>query len=127
MAGRCQAARNEFELLRAVGDAAGVLAAVADHAAAEVVSPGWRGSALQHAAAEHSEHDHPVRTLIRAHRDWYSDQLTVLFQQAGDALPGEAAEDLILAIEGLCAGAYAGDPAVAVAAFRRACAVILHR
>jgi AcrR family transcriptional regulator len=123
--GRCQAARDLFTQLHVEGDSAKTLTGIGNAAVSQIEAPGWRGCALLNAAAEYSDYDHPVRQLIRAHRDWSKTKLTDVFTQAGRELPGHAADDLLFAIDGLCSGAYAGDQTAAIASFRRTMAAQL--
>jgi AcrR family transcriptional regulator len=73
--------------------------AVAD----EVNAPSFRGCAFLNAAAEY----------------WYTERLADLLQDAGHPLPGDGADELMLARDGAMSGAYAGDAIAATAALGR--------
>lgn len=79
----------------------------------------FRGCAFLNAAAEYHDPRHPVRELVASHRDWYTEQLADLLQAAGHPLPGDGADELMLARDGAMVGAYAGDPIAATAALGR--------
>lgn len=82
----------------------------------EINSPGFRGCPFINAAAEFAERDHPVRVVVSAHRDWYVDTLATLLKGIGHPLPGNAADELLLARDGALSGGYAGDSIAAIAA-----------
>lgn len=88
-------------------------------------SPEFRGCAFLNAAAEHPDPTHPIRILIADHRDWYSTTIESLLAQAGHPLPGEGADDFVIARDGAMCGGYAGDPIAAVGGLRRAVDSIL--
>ncbi|MDF2492619.1 MAG: TetR family transcriptional regulator [Microbacterium sp.] len=67
-----------------------------------------RGCAFLHAAAEYHDPRDPVRQVVAVHRDWYTERLATLLQEAGHPLPGDGADELMLARDGAMAGAYAG-------------------
>ncbi len=92
-----------------------VMAAVA----ADVVRQGFRGDAFLNAAAEFSEERHPVRSVVLRHREWMTGFLVELLQDLGHRMPGDAADDLILARDGAMAGGYAGDPIAASTSLSR--------
>ncbi len=83
-------------------------------------SPTFRGCLFLNAAAEHPDATHPIRILVSDHRDWYSTTIETVLAQLGHPLPGEGADDFILARDGAMCGGYAGDPIAAVGALRRA-------
>jgi AcrR family transcriptional regulator len=87
--------------------------------AADIAHPGFRGDAFLNAAAEFSEARHPVRSVVLRHREWLTGFLVELLQDLGHRMPGDAADDLILARDGAMAGGYAGDPIAASAALSR--------
>ncbi len=99
----------------------GIMAAIV----AETQSPGFRGCAFINAAAEFGEASHPVRLAVTEHREWFTETLADLLQKLGHPLPGDAADDLVLARDGAMTGSYAGDPIAAAAAFQRATGRIL--
>jgi AcrR family transcriptional regulator len=88
-------------------------------AVAEIASPGFRGCPFINAAAEFPEADHPVRRVVMAHREWFVDALADLLKEMGHPVPGDGADELLLARDGALSGGYAGDPVAASAALRR--------
>jgi AcrR family transcriptional regulator len=89
--------------------------AVAD----EVNGAEFRGCAFLNAAAEYHDPRDPVRQIVASHRDWYTERLAELLQAAGHPLPGDGADELMLARDGAMSGAYAGDAIAATAALSR--------
>ncbi|MBK4347590.1 TetR/AcrR family transcriptional regulator [Lacisediminihabitans changchengi] len=92
---------------------------------ADIQRPDFRGCAFINAAAEFGDEGHPVRETVNEHRDWYTDTLAALFSRLGHPLPGDAADDFILARDGAMAGGYAGDAIAASTALQRASVRIL--
>jgi AcrR family transcriptional regulator len=124
--GRHQSVKEHFERLRDTAtDAASALTAVFDDTDAEVSARGFRGCAFLNAAAEFPEPTHPVRVIVHAHRDWMTDFFVELVKEIGHPMPGDAADELMLARDGAMCGGYAGDPIAAAAAFRRTVARII--
>lgn len=85
-----------------------------------VESPRFRGCPFINAAGEFPEPTHMVRELVTQHRDWYTDAVADLFGRLGHPLPGDAADEFILARDGAMSGGYAGDPVAATMALQRA-------
>lgn len=85
----------------------------------EVNRAAFRGCAFLNAAAEYHDPRDPVREVVAMHRDWYTEQLADLLQAAGHPLPGDGADELMLARDGAMSGAYAGDAIAATAALGR--------
>jgi AcrR family transcriptional regulator len=85
----------------------------------EISSPGFRGCAFLNAASEYPDPMHPVRAVVSEHRDWYTDVLTKLLADMGHPMPGDAADELMLACDGARGGGYAGDPIAATTALGR--------
>ncbi|MGN7191686.1 TetR/AcrR family transcriptional regulator [Curtobacterium sp. MCBA15_004] len=85
----------------------------------EVSRAEFRGCAFLNAAAEYHDPRHPVREVVASHRDWYTEELFALLQRAGHPLPGDGADELMLARDGAMSGAYAGDAIAATAALGR--------
>ncbi|MFZ7088097.1 TetR/AcrR family transcriptional regulator [Curtobacterium sp. RRHDQ10] len=81
--------------------------------------PGFRGCAFLNAAAEYHDPRSPVREVVAMHRDWYTERLGDLLQAGGHELPGDGADELMLARDGAMVGAYAGDSIAATAALAR--------
>jgi AcrR family transcriptional regulator len=86
---------------------------------AEIASPGFRGCPFINAAAEFPDSDHPVRQVVTAHREWYVDTLAELLKEMGHPVPGDGADELLLARDGALSGGYAGDSVAASAALAR--------
>jgi len=86
----------------------------------EVTRPDFRGCAFLKAASEFTDPTHPVRRAVETHREWSNFFLAELLREAGHPMPGEAADDLMLAHDGAMSGAYAGDPVAATTALQRA-------
>jgi hypothetical protein len=61
-----------------------------------------------------------VRVVVAEHRDWYTSVLFDLLKQLGHPLPGDGADDFILARDGAMTGGYAGDSIAVGAALERA-------
>ncbi len=87
--------------------------------------PGFRGCVYLNAAAEYPDADHPIRHLVEDHRDWYTAMIENLLARAGHPLPGEGADDFLVARDGAMTGGYAGDPIAAAGALQRSVARIL--
>ena len=85
----------------------------------EIHSAGFRGCPFINAAAEFPHSDHPVRKIVTAHREWHTDTLADLLREMGHPIPGDAADELMLARDGAFAGGYAGDSIAASAALAR--------
>jgi AcrR family transcriptional regulator len=96
------------------------LTALRDSILDEIAAPGFRGCPFINAAAEFSEPQHPVRVAVREHREWYGTVLERLTRALGHPMPGDAADDLVLARDGAMSGGYAGDPIAASTALTRA-------
>jgi AcrR family transcriptional regulator len=90
-----------------------------DAVIAQTNEPGFRGCAFLNAAAEYHDARSPVREVVAMHRDWYTERLADLLQDAGQDLPGDGADELMLARDGAMVGAYAGDSIAATAALGR--------
>lgn len=85
----------------------------------DIATPGFRGCAFLNAASEFPDPTHEVRRLVQSHRDWLTDVLATLVGELGHPMPGDAADELILAMDGAQSGGYAGDPTAASAALTR--------
>lgn len=86
---------------------------------AEISGPGFRGCPFINAAAEFPDAAHPVRQVVTAHREWYVETLSRLLRDIGHPVPGDAADELLLARDGALSGGYAGDSVAATAALGR--------
>lgn len=96
------------------------ITAIVEHIVSQLQSPGFRGCLFLNAAAEHPDASHPIRILVSEHRDWYSTVIQSLLTELGHPLPGEGADDFLVARDGAMTGGYAGDPVAAVGALHRA-------
>ena len=92
-----------------------VMAQVGD----EIAGPHFRGCAFLNAATEYPDPMHPVRIVVTEHRDWYTEVLTTLLGKMGHPMPGDAADELMLACDGARGGGYAGDPIASTTALSR--------
>jgi len=98
---------------------AAALRELMEQVSAEISSPGFRGCAFLNAASEYPDPTHPVRIVVSEHRDWYTEVLAGLLAGMGHPLPGNAADELMLASDGAKGGGYAGDPIAATTALGR--------
>lgn len=117
---RHDAVRERFA--RIVEDAPGPEAALRAFIADvvdEIDRPGFRGCPFINAAAEFPAADHPVRRIVMTHREWYVDTLADLLRRMGHPVPGDAADELMLARDGALSGGYAGDSIAATTALIR--------
>jgi AcrR family transcriptional regulator len=106
-------------MIEAGPNAESVLRAFVDGIIAEIDSPGFRGCPFINAAAEFPDAEHPVRRVVTHHREWYVDKLAELLRETGHPVPGDAADELLLARDGALSGGYAGDSVAASAALAR--------
>jgi AcrR family transcriptional regulator len=109
----------EHLVASADGPEAAIRALVVD-IVSELQREGFRGCAFINAATEYRDPKHPVRVVVAEHRDWYTSVLFDLLKQLGHPLPGDAADDFILARDGAMTGGYAGDSIAVGAALERA-------
>jgi AcrR family transcriptional regulator len=112
-------AANFADRLAARPAAADALLATRDAVLEQIAAPGFRGCPFINAAAEFSDPEHPVRVAVRAHRDWYAEVIEGLTRSLGHPMPGDAADELVLARDGAMSGGYAGDPIAASSALTR--------
>ncbi len=113
------------EIIRECAGPREALDAIVAHDVEQLRRPGFRGSHFLNAASEYPDPEHPIRQLISEHRDWYSSTIESLLGSLGHQLPGEGADDFLVAHDGAMAGGYAGDPIAASGALQRAVARIL--
>jgi len=124
--GRHAAMRERFEAIRdAAPGASAALSAVFEDTENEIAARGFRGCAFLNAAAEFPDPTHPIRLIVQNHRDWLTDFFAALLKSVGHPMPGDAADDLMLARDGAMSGGYAGDPIAATTALRRSVARIV--
>lgn len=105
--------------LDSTDDPAEALRAVGKAQSDYLLGLGFRGCPFLNAAAEFTDRAHPVRKAVEHHREWLHEILETLLRQVGHPLPGDAADDLVLARDGAMSGGYAGDPIAASAALMR--------
>ena len=110
---------NVEHMIETSPDAEQVLRAFVASIIAEIDTPGFRGCPFINAAAEFPDAEHPVRKVVTAHREWYVDTLAELLRDMGHPVPGDAADELLLARDGALSGGYAGDSIAASAALAR--------
>ncbi|WP_262406003.1 TetR/AcrR family transcriptional regulator [Protaetiibacter sp. SSC-01] len=84
-----------------------------------IAATGFRGCPFLNAATEFTDASHPVRRAVEEHREWFHELLESLLREIGHPLPGDAADDLMLAHDGAMLGGYASDPIAATAALQR--------
>lgn len=126
ISGRHHSVRAETEQIIATAPNPGAaIRAIIASAGADIASPGFRGCPFINAAAEFPEADHPVRQVVADHREWFAATLEDLLRQAGHPVPGDAADELVLARDGALSGGYAGDSIAATAALGRVAARVL--
>ena len=107
------------EVAASTDDGAAALRELVERLATRLQRAGFRGSPYANAAAEFSDPTHAVRTLVAEPRECLTGAYAELFQRAGHPMPGDAADDLQLAVDGAQLGAYSGDAIAAVASLRR--------
>lgn len=95
------------------------LRAVRDSVLADIADADFRGCPFINAAAEFADPRHPVRDAVREHREWYGTTIERLTRAIGHPMPGDAADELVLARDGAMSGGYAGDPVAASSALTR--------
>jgi AcrR family transcriptional regulator len=110
---------NVEQMIATAPDAEFVLREFVSAIIAEIDSPGFRGCPFINAAAEFPDAEHPVRKVVMSHREWYVDTLAELLREMGHPVPGDAADELLLARDGALSGGYAGDSIAASAALAR--------
>lgn len=115
-----ETAREQLESIIGTAESPEIaLRAIVADIVAEIARPGFRGCAFINAAAEFPDANHPVRAIVASHRDWYTSALADLLTEVGHPMPGDAADELVLARDGAMTGGYGGDPIAASAALQR--------
>ena len=114
-----QIAEYVDEVAQATDDPLEMLRGIAAVQTRFVGATGFRGCPFLNAAAEFTDPTHPVRRSVESHREWFHEILETLLRQIGHPLPGDAADDLMLARDGAMSGGYAGDAVAASAALSR--------
>lgn len=85
----------------------------------------FRGSLFINAAAEFPDPRSAVRVTIAEHHEAVASRITELLQRLGHPLPGEAADQVMVAYVGALTWAHVGDPIGAAVAFRRSVEFVL--
>ncbi|MFT4030042.1 MAG: TetR/AcrR family transcriptional regulator [Protaetiibacter sp.] len=96
-----------------------LLRAISQLEARFISAPGFRGCPFLNVATEYPDSAHPVRRAVAQHREWFHDILETLLREIRHPLPGDAADDLVLARDGAMSGGYAGDSIASTAAMLR--------
>ena len=113
------------ELARTSGGPEQTLRRIIELIVNELQRPDFRGCLFLNAAAEYPDASDPVRAQVRTHREWYTDFIADQLRQFGHPLPGEGADDFMLARDGAMIGSYAGDAVAAAGAFQRTASRLL--
>jgi len=92
---------------------------VADAVVAQVNAPGYRGCPFQKAAAEFPDPTHPVRVVVTEFHESLHEIFESTLARMEHPLPGEAADELMLAYDGAMAWSHVGDVIAASSALRR--------
>jgi AcrR family transcriptional regulator len=126
ISGRHEAMKSRItEIIESSADSEEVLRNLISCVGSAISAPCFRGCAFANAASEFPDPAHPVRTVIADHRDWKTGVLSEQLAKLGHPMPGDAADEFMLAIDGAHAGGYAGDPVAATTAFQRTASLIL--
>jgi len=104
---------------QATDDPEVLLREIAAAQARMIVGPGFRGCPFLNVATEFTDPAHPVRRAVEHHREWFHALLESLLRELDHPMPGDAADDLVLAHDGAMAGGYAGDAIAAAASLQR--------
>ncbi|QEO10824.1 TetR/AcrR family transcriptional regulator [Protaetiibacter larvae] len=115
-----QAAEEIEQLAQRSDEPLELLRLVFEAQAKKVSTPGFRGCPFLNAAAEFTDPAHPVRRAVQNHREWFHELLESQLRAIEHPMPGDAADDLLLASDGAMSGGYAGDSIAASAALLRA-------
>lgn len=101
------------------------LLAIADAVHDALNDESFRGSLFVNAAAEFPDPRDPARIIIADHHEAIAGRITTLLQRVGHPLPGEAADQLMVAYLGALSWGHVGDPIGASIAFRRSIELVL--
>ncbi len=120
--------QRENDQIRALFDSAAaqsdepreLLEATVAGLAQDVAEHHTRGCPFINASAEFPDAGHPVRQLVREHRDWFRGALEHLLTQAGADDPVGRAATLVLLRDAALVGGYLDGPQTVVPAFTRA-------
>jgi AcrR family transcriptional regulator len=104
--GAVEAARQAAD-----GSASEVLRLVAEGIGTASCAPGFRGCPFINAAAEYAEAEHPVRRVVKAHREWFKAAMEDVLAQSGVVKDVSAAADaLVMLRDGAMVVGYLGTP-----------------
>lgn len=107
------------------GDA---LRMIVDGIGQESCSPGFRGCPFINAAAEYADPDHPIRQVVKSHRQWFKGAIEEFLVELGVNDSSRVADQLVLLRDGAMISGYLGDPEmVADALYSAGLAVIEQR
>ncbi|WP_439564321.1 TetR/AcrR family transcriptional regulator [Microcella sp.] len=112
-------------LIRAQESPRDALLAIVDAVHDTLHEEGFRGSLFVNAAAEFPDPRDPARLIIAEHYEAVAGRITTLLQGIGHPLPGEAADQLMVAYVGALSWGHVGDPVGASVAFRRSVELVL--
>ncbi len=102
------------------------LTALADHVHDILVADELRGSLFVNAAAEFPDPRDPVRVIVAEHHEAIAERMTDVLSALGHAMPGEAADQLMMSYVGALAWGHVADPIGASVAFRRSVERLVH-
>jgi AcrR family transcriptional regulator len=90
----------------------------------QICGAGFRGCPFINAAAEYPDAEHPVRQVVREHREWFAGALAEILADAGSADPAGDARRLVVLRDGAMVGGYLDDPKATVETLARAVAEV---
>ncbi|MEU5312521.1 TetR/AcrR family transcriptional regulator [Streptomyces sp. NPDC021562] len=93
--------------------AEGILRGIGASLVEQIGSPGYRGCAFLHAAAEFPDPGHPVHRAVVAHREWFLRTITGLFAEITVAQAEHAGRHFVMLRDGAMSAGYLGDPVLA--------------
>jgi AcrR family transcriptional regulator len=102
--------RGWMEASRRSGDAIASLRAVATGIGSASCLPGFRGCPFINAAAEFSDPQDPVRSVVDAHRKWTRDLFASIATDAGVRDVDSIANQLVILRDGAMVNGYLSDP-----------------
>lgn len=106
-------------LINAEDSARAGVYAIVDSVHTTMRDESFRGSLFINAAAEFPDPREPVRVIIAEHYESIASRITELLHRLGHPLPGEGADQLMVAYVGALSWGHVGDSIGASVAFRR--------
>ncbi|MFI1094856.1 TetR family transcriptional regulator [Streptomyces sp. NPDC020917] len=106
--------------------AADTIRALSRSIAADIRSPGSRGSLFLHAAAERPGPGHPAHPAVVAHRRWLLDTVAQLLARIRETPAEAAARQFVMLCDGAMVAGCLSDPVAAGEDFLRAVEALLH-